>query len=271
MKLLPNSLLTYPQVTNYGAEVYVTYDNKVWGNLSPLFAETDAEKELIKKKDKELLEFTKVKKAFVATTPLEPTLMVLDEKVSGVLTYNNNDTFVYLRTNGIIATRLGYRYEIVFAPADCAIFIGVHPDFEGLVALHLGFAQVFMNLHLQTFKLFATLYPTIDLSGFRIFITPYICGRHYYISEERFDYLNRTGVLQSRFSDYVVKKDRKYYVDFVKAAKEELSEKFGITTFYEPGLCTYELAQKDKLFSHKYSKEHKESREGVFNVIVVTS
>ena len=263
---------------SFGIKNFITYDNSKWGNMAYSLAETEAEKQRIKRLDRKLMRLTGAKYSFVMSTPPEATLLVLDKPqitylLKGSVLEKTPGREILVRANSVIAERFKIPYQIVVGPADCAVFIGVFKkqpvNFNGVIVMHIGFPQVYQRLHIRTLELAAATYnlSPSDLSALKFYITPYICPRHYSISKKVFDYLAYNTVIRKRLARFVEYKNDKYFVDFVGLAKFELEKSFGIAEFVESGVCTYEAAAQNALFSYTRYKEGSQ-RKGVFSVVV---
>lgn len=268
----------------YNIKNYVTYDNSIWGNMNPLFEVSSKRALEIEENDRKLSEIVKVKTSFVLTTPPEDTLMIMNKNSLDYLeAINKSDEYGYkyisIRTNGIIYEKSGLKDRIGFivAPADCAVFIIAHPDWKGLILMHIGFPQVLQQLHLKLLSLFQANYPQIDLSKAEIFITPYINKDNYSISENQFNIVKESlsaKILKnySEYKSHKVFECNRYFIDFVGIALKEIKEHFNMSNYKVSNICTYEEASKGNLFSHELTQEKKhleeEIKEGTFNVVV---
>ncbi len=285
---LENGLLTYIS-PNSTLKVATTYEGKIWGNMNPFFSTSDKEKDIIKSNDHKLSDYLETKTAFVLTTPPEDTLMNLNIETFSSLSLRNKPDdsgykYIPLRANAIIAeTILDNPYEIIFAPADCAILVIKPLDTNVTIAIHIGSPQTLQGIHLKALKLAKALYPKISWENIESYVTPYICKTHYTISEDSYNLFLKTFRNQQLLAKYTKEtthplfKGKRYNIDFMGIVKSELEMQFGITNILESGLCTYEEAEKGNLFSHELAQEMEQKEDnthtpnkykGAFNVAV---
>lgn len=257
---------TFPALNTKGITNITTCDNKIWGNLNPYYSKTEAEKLEIEEKDHQLSQLLQAKTCLVLTTPPEETILSLDTENLDYLKHGNppdNAGFRYIliRANAIIAHNLQERVEFVVAPHDCPIVFFKHATWPGCIVMHLGAPQVLQNLHTKTLKMWQVLFPDFSAKDFTVYISPYICPKHYSISEEKYTQFSKVSRAPKTLDQFLSKrknpilKEDRHYFDFVGLAKAELTQNFGITKFVESGLCTYEEALKDRLFSHELAQE----------------
>jgi len=263
---------SFPELkTKFGIINFITYSNKIWSNMNPFFAKNDDKRKEIEKKDQKLADIVGTKFVGVITTPPEGTLIHFDKNMYEYLNSTNKEDekgykFVLVRANAVILTVPNT--ELVFAPSDCPIGIFAHKDWQGVIAMHLGSPQVAQRLHDKTLSFFKGLFDEVSISKFHVYFTPYICPKHYTLSDEKYRAYTQELPNLEQFllpSD----KENEWNFDFIGYAKQNLKENWGITRFHESGICTYQEAMSGNLFSHDLSTEdEKKFPPGSFNVAI---
>lgn len=266
----------FPKLQNeFGVLNYVTYDNKIWGNLNPKFTKNEKEIKQIESKDRQLADLLGCKFIGAITTPPEPTIIDLDKKTYQYLDFANKPDkkgykFVLVHANTIVLTVP--KIELVFAPRDCPVLIFVQNGWDGIICMHLGAPQIVQDLHNKTLLFFQALYPEVDISKFEVFITPYISSKNYKISKEKYKLYGDVFPKAKKFlyqRDNGQNEQKDYTFDFAELIKKDLKEEWGITQIFESEICTYESAKKGNLFSRTLTKENeKKFLLGAFNVVI---
>ncbi|MCA9397922.1 laccase domain-containing protein [candidate division WWE3 bacterium] len=252
----------------FGVKNAVTFDSKRWGNMSPKYAINDNEKKEISGKDQVLAtDYFDTDTLISVSTPLEPSLLHVTKETVKVLDYANQrsgDGFLEpIITANIVVLEVP-DIEVVFAPADCAILYVVVNGFDGVLAMHIGAPQAVQDTHLKGVAFFRDILQG-DISMAEVFITPHICPRHYLLSAERREHY--ISISPKVIEYFASQEDDLYGFDFISLVKEDLNTQFGITTFHESELCTFEEAQNGNLFSHRLSSQQPDRyQEGRFNV-----
>jgi copper oxidase (laccase) domain-containing protein len=252
-----------------GVANFVTYEGGIWGNMNARFARDKEEHSEIEAKERRLADLIGSKTIFVATTPQEGTLLNLDKVMGDYLyfVYEPDDVgyrFIPIRANGAILT--APQAGLLFAPADCPIFIFAQEGWDGVVCVHLGSPGVVQGLHNKALLYFQGLFPEVKISQFQIYITPHICPAHYSLKQEKYAAFKRICPAIGEFSSPLG--GGRHSLDFVGLAKKDLEKHWGITSFNETGLCTYEEAKAGNLFSYTLRKEDENIPRGSFDVAV---
>ncbi|HRI05535.1 MAG TPA: laccase domain-containing protein [Candidatus Dojkabacteria bacterium] len=276
-----NGLLTHSFIDS-DIKIVTTYDGKLWGNMNPYYTTLDEEKDQIKKNDHRLSDILGTKTAFVLTTPPEDTIINLSRESFYSLDLRNKEDeggykYIPIRANAIIAERIESNpYEIIFAPADCAILTMKPRGVDIVIAIHIGSPQMLQGIHIKSLNTAKSLYPNINWNNLEVYVTPYICKNHYTISEDTYKLFRnhfRNQDLLTQYTEETVNPNfegKRYRIDFINIVKTELREHFGISEVVESGFCTYEESLKGNLFSHELSQENENDNKykGAFNVAI---
>lgn len=260
----------------FGVRNFVTYDNKIWGNMVDVFTMSDLEKQRILKNDQKIARLLRANTACIMTTPPEDTFIDLTSesletiRMGNPVAHTSSDDipFYPVRANAVILTVPNV--EIVAAPADCVILVMKQTAWDGMIVMHIGSSQVLQNLAHKVLTYFSAAYPCVNIGTFEVFAFPYLCPRHYIMNGDKAKMLR----------DFDPEID-KYFIPtelgsndgfaFWDYSKDKLQKEWGIQEFYESGVCTWEMAEKGNLFSHRYAsrkQKAKGTREGRFNVAV---
>jgi len=277
-----NGLLLYNSSLLNGAKIAVTYDNAIWGNMNPYYSITEEDKKRIDRSDKKLSKFLGARRSYVFTTPPEDTFIDLTLETSNSLDLNypvdNEFQYIQIRANGAVVRRLNSSVGYIFAPADCPILLITFPKKQIFLLMHLGSIQVYQGLHLKLLE-YSRRY-NLDYLDACVFVSPYICKKHYTISEKKYliykDCPRNKNVI-SRFlkkANHPIFEGNRYSFDFLGMAINEMKAHFKIRNVYDPNICTYEMTRKGKLFSYEYMQELEaenkpiENYKGCFNVVI---
>ena len=271
----------FPKLHALGLKNYFTYDNKIWGNMNPIYAKDAENKKRIEHNDKLLADYIGADKVYVMTAPPENTLINPSQEEHVYLQQYYKEKYINIRTNSVIIPRNLKNFHVVFAHSDCAIFVLVSKS--QIVAMHIGAPQVLTGLHFDTLKL---LNPE-PATSIQAFVFPYICKKHYSIKTKKLMPIlqgmqktnpPRARLIKKHLGKRVIAestgkntKTERIYFDFIGLTRAEIKEFLKATyntevTFYETGLCTYEHATKyNNLFSYT-AKKQGEQEPGTFNV-----
>lgn len=267
---IENGLLHFTELKKDDLQIVTTYDNSVWGNMSLAFAESESEKKTIIEKEAKFQKTLGTKVFVNFTTPQEDTIIDLDDRSLQYLNFIEKENEfgiknISVRANSGIIYPSSIQNSYCFATRDCAIFFFVPPEREFVLAMHLGAIQVAQKLHTKTFRLANDLIKRSNFRNSKVYITPYISGENYYVSNEKFSIYKY--MLGDDIKNYVkikynpIYQSEKYYFNFVDFVKRDINDQFGITDFIETGICTYESTQNGFLYSYKYVQEVQKRKE----------
>lgn len=263
-------LAYFPALQEYGIRHAITYDNGIWGNMNDGFVESSVEKSRIAENDAKLAKHLRVERVLASKTPIDATITHIDATTTAYLL--RDESFVdqafrlaLIHANAIILTEPNV--SIVFAPRDCAIVSLVHPRWHGTLLIHIGAHMLTQNLHLHAVGVLRNVMD-LELSELTGFITPHICAIHYSIDEAAY---RRFSMYHLGIEKFVRPFDTdgttRYWFDFVGYMKDSLLRVFGINTWVESGICTYESAQTGALFSKRLTDSNPEQyQKSGFNV-----
>lgn len=276
---IEDGLLKFQALKNDKLKIITTYDNKIWGNMNPFFARSEEEKLRIEQNDNKIANLLETPDSFVLTTPPENTICNLNYAVKSQLTKRNKgdeyiNKFVLLRTNSVIYQRDNKKASFIVAPSDCPVIVITDKTRSFVIILHMGFPQLTHSLHIDTLilaKEYFDLSQPID-----VFITPYICSKHYIISQDKYnDGLRSIGHNLEKYAKKVYSglyKEYRYSIDLKSLVHSEIKSLLKQPNIIDTNLCTYEEVEKGNLFSHKYVTDNKqkgiEVPEGNYNVVV---
>lgn len=240
----------------------VTYDNEIWGNMNPFFAESGREREEIKEKDRRIREILGIKRSLVLTTPPENTFLEINNNVLKSLSFNNKESAISLRANALVVSEeLEDNWGVVVAPKDCAVVVMKSKDTDVMVVLHIGAPQIMQGLHKQVISYLQTV--TKDLSRYYVYIFPHIKAENYKLSDEK------RKILDPSLNKYL---DQETCFDFIRAFKAYLVEIGGISNFIDSGIDSYAASKNGNMYSHTFEKELKEKglsfNKGAHNVVI---
>jgi len=254
-------LAHFTELHQLGVRNVVTYDNAVWGNMNDGFVESSAEKNRIAENDVELARHLEVERVLASKTPVDATITHIDEATTAYLLRDELFTdqafrLALIHANAIILTEPGV--SIVFAPRDCAIVSFVHPRWHGTLLVHIGAHMLMQNLHIHAVGALQSA-AGIELSELTGFITPYICAEHYSIDKAAHQrFIDSHQGIENFVQPFDTGGATRYGFDFVGYMKDSLQRAFGINTWVESGICTYESAQHGALFSKRLTDSNPE-------------
>lgn len=277
---IEEGLLKFNNLREDKLQIITTFNNEIWGNMNPFYAQSEEEKREIKVKDERICKILSTKTSFVLTTPPENTICNLNPPSFKLLTeinksHNDENIYIPIRSNAVIYKRQKTKSSFIVAPADCPVIIMTDKSRNFVIILHFGFPQYLQRLHQDILNFSETLFE-LRKNELEIYITPYICKEHYLIGEDK--YLKSIDKLGPEINKYFQKEyseiygEDRYSFNFDEMIKSEILNLFKSVKVFETGICTYEEVGKGNLFSHKYTTDCREKgldvKEGNFNVII---
>lgn len=266
-----NGILYFPRLQDhFGVRNLSTYDNSIWGNRSIKY-EIDREgAERVANMDRKMVELLGVSNLVSQTTPLDSTILRLDREMLSVLHNSGHDPEGYntykANCNALITPLRNYSIEV--CPSDCAVAIAVHPESEYMASIHLGSKEVFTSIYEDALDLMFMRAGIKSSEKCEIFIFPHISPKNFTYGTDFVAKMEKAVPWIMQYTVDIGEEDKVGF-DFIGRFKDQLGEKYGIEKIYESGICTYDSAQEDRLYSYRLTKSDPEKHpRGCFSVAV---
>ncbi|WKZ31194.1 MAG: laccase domain-containing protein [Candidatus Dojkabacteria bacterium] len=251
-----NGILFFPRLKEqFGINNLATYDNGKWGNMSEKLAKNEEEKPLIAQKRTKVANLVGTDEFVVMKCPLEAGFIHFGKESQAVIRNSQSqqdDIGLYeLNVNAVLTSLTGQ--GVMTSPSDCAIIVIAHPDTDHFAYIHVGSKEAFVGIYEDVLDLFSVRASLENMSRAEVYIFPYICPQHY---EYGLDFIEKMSSSVDWIEEYCVEvedKEKKGF-DFVRRVKDRMRDKYGISSFYDTAICTYESAQNDKLYSYRLTK-----------------
>lgn len=145
-----DGLLYFSELENDPIQIVTTYDNSIWGNMNPKFAESEADLKQITEKDIQIQKILYTQLTYGFNMPPEDTLIDLTTNSKQLLENSiNKDAalkYITIKAHAGILYPSGI-HSYIFTPRDCPMFFIIPPERKFILVIHLGAAQVVQNLH----------------------------------------------------------------------------------------------------------------------------